>query len=185
MNKRLDKTSLVMIIIFFVIIAAAVVGTVLVSGSMGGEAEKDNSVVDEAPDKKEYATVEEIVEEFKDICARGDVDALYDLYYDDYLTLMRENMQTPMDKESFDAYLKQEMQTVMGVDIYMYGDIEMPATQPPSTYASYIYAMVNNGAEMPVKPELVEDCANLVVYSNGTQSNHFVVKVDGSWYFVV
>ncbi len=144
MKRKIDKTSIVMTILFFAIIIGAVLGCGAMIAKSKTATTPENT--EEIPAETEqtsrkmlYETPEELVDRFKEVCVTGDIDALYELYYDDYLTKMRENAETEITKEKFDASIINEMLSVTGVDIYNYGDVEMPATQSPASYANYIY----------------------------------------------
>jgi hypothetical protein len=54
------------------------------------------------------------------------------------------------------------------------------------SYASFIYYQANNEKNLPLADGTVTNCVNLVVYiEGGYQTNHFMVEIDGYWYFLV
>ena len=138
------------------------------------------------PSKYKFEKFEDLSDKFFEVCKSGDVDELYNLYYDGLLEGMRLNMQEVPDKETFDRGLRENMLAVTGFEEYEYGSVELPPTQSPGSYASYIYGMVNNGKTLPFSPSQVENCVNLLVYiDNMYQTNHFMVQIDGLWYLIV
>lgn len=190
-KKKFDKTSFVMILIFAVIILGCTAALVFAAVNNREEKEVENSEpqtenVQQIEVKTKYDNFMDLSDKFFEICKAGDIDSLYDLYYDGVLEGMRLNMEDVPSKETFDAGLKQNMLSVTGFEEYEYGSMELPPTQTPGQYASYIFAMVNNGASLPFSASEVENCVNLVVFINNTHStNHFMVKIGGYWYLLV
>lgn len=239
-NKKIDKTSLIMIILFVIIIAVAVIWLVLfksddvnnsaniidsdavkqAAGDEGSLTIEDifkiipdaqpgssysyfdddgelktitipadyvkEEAKEKAPSKYKFEKFEDLSDKFLEVCKNGDVEELYHLYYDDFLEGMRLNMEDVPTKEEFNKGLRENMLTITGFDEYEYGCPELPPTQSPGAYASYIYSMVNNGEKFPIATNEIDNCVNLVVYiENMYQTNHFMVEIDGYWYFIV
>lgn len=146
------------------------------------EAQKEQKL----PSKYKFEKFEDLSDKFFEVCKAGDVNDLYHLYYDGILEDMRLNMKEVPDKATFDAGLRENMLSVTGFDEYEFGCPELPPTQSPGSYASYIYSRVNNGKQLPISASQIENCVNLVVYiDNMYQTNHFMIQVDGLWYFIV
>ncbi len=190
---KLDKTSVVMIVIFCVLIVGALAGFVISSMLNGGtedvRPENENEQVQQevpAVAKPKFEKFTDLSDKFLEVCKAGDIEALYDLYYDGLLDETRLNMETVPTKEEFDAGLRSDMLSVTGFEEYEYGTVELPPTQSPGSYAAFIYNMANNGKTLPINDADIENCVNLVVYiDNMYQTNHFMVQVDGYWYFIV
>ncbi len=136
--------------------------------------------------KYKFEKYTDLTDKFMEICENGDIKELYHLYYGDFLEGMRLNMDAVPTKEAFEAGLKSNMLTITGFDEYEYGTMEMPPTQTPGSYANFIYSQVNGGKTLPLSDADIEDCVNLVVYINNMyQTNHFMAKINGYWYFIV
>ncbi len=192
MEKKsgLDKTSIIMLTVFFALIvgftAMLVVG--VVTKKEDTQSNSDTEMVDMkviVDDKPKYKTYGELADKFLEVCNAGNVDELYDMYYDDLLGKARLNMQPVPDKTMFDAGLKESMLRITGFDEYTYGCVELLDVQSPGAYASQIYYNTY-GESLPFSADIVEDCVNLVVYlDNMYETNHFMVQIDGYWYFIV
>lgn len=197
-NKKIDITSTVMISVFVLLIVAAALFVAVKWLSVDTQTPADalqdahassvpeEEILSEEPEKVKYVSYTDLSDKFLELCKNGDIDGLYDLYYDDYLTKMRENMADAPSKEVFDRNIKAEMLRVTGFDEYEYGTPELPPTGTPMSYASFIYYQANNEKSLPVPDGSITDCVNLVVYiDGGYQTNHFMVQIDGYWYFLV
>ncbi len=195
-KRKLDKTSIIMMSVFVLIIVAAVI--LVCAKLINDDAQnvsEDVTVLDETAVQEQEEAEEpelkfenyvDLTDKFMECCKNGDVESLYGLYYDDGLTKMRLNMAEAVDKETFDKNIKTEMSRITGFDEYEYGCPELPPTSSPETYASYIYYQANNQKELQLNGAYVENCVNLVVYiDGGYQTNHFMIQVDGLWYFLV
>lgn len=192
MEKKngLDKTSIIMLAVFFALIVGFTV--MLIVGAVTGKEERQTNadtemvdmevIVDEKP---KYKTYGELADKFLEVCNAGNVYELYDMYYDDLLEKARLSMNPVPDKTMFDAGLKENMLRITGFDEYTYGCVELLDVQPPGAYASQIYYKMY-GESLPFSADIVEDCVNLVVYlDNMYETNHFMVQIDGYWYFIV
>lgn len=136
-------------------------------------------------DKYQFTEYTDLSDKFLEVCKMGDIDELYKLYYSDFLDHGRQSMDPVPSKTEFDAGLKSNMLTVTGFDEYEYGCVELPPTQSPGAYAAQIYHNVY-GTSLPIPTSDVENCVNLVVYINNMyQTNHFMVQIDGYWYFII
>lgn len=155
--------------------------TITIPADYNAEAQKK-----EVAAKFQFEEYTDLTDKFMEICKEGDVDTLYDLYYDDYLAKMRENMAEVPDKKIFDANLKNEMLNIVDFEEFEYGGSELLAIQSPGSYVAYIYYQVNNQKDLPLSDSDVQDCVDLRVYlSNGGYTDHMMAKIDGYWYLIV
>ena len=194
-KTKLDKTSVVMIIIFCVLVVGAAAGFAIAAilGAGDENASESGTVPQQETEeivpevqKAVFDDYMELSDKFLEVCRAGDVEAMYQLYYGDLLEEMRLNMEETPSKAEFDSKLRSDMLMVTGFEEYEYGSVELPPTQSPGSYAAFIYSMANNGADIPIDINTIENCVNLVVYINNQyQTNHFMVQIDGYWYFVV
>ncbi len=136
-------------------------------------------------DKYKFTEFTELSDKFLEVCRAGDIDELYKLYYSDFLDHGRLSMEPVPTKEEFDAGLKTNMLSITGFDEYEYGCVEMPPTQSPGVYAAQIYYNMY-GKSLPISTSSIENCVDLLVYiDNMYQTHHFMVQIDGYWYFIV
>jgi len=150
-------------------------------------AQQMNTVAETVENSKyKFETYTDLTDKFMELCKNGDIKELYNLYYGDFLEGMRLNMEPVPTKEAFEAGLKSNMLSITGFDEYEYGSMEIPPTQTPGSYANFIYSQVNGGKTLPLSDVDIEDCVNLVVYINNMyQTNHFMAKINGYWFFIV
>ncbi len=150
------------------------------------KAEENNTAVVDNSGKYKFTEYTDLTDKFMEICSTGDIDDLYNIYYADFLDEMRMNMKDAPSKAEFDAGLKANMRSITGFDEYEYGTVEMPPTQSAGSYANYIYSQVNAGKTIPLTENDIEDAVNLTVYiDNMYQTQHFMAKINGYWYFIV
>ncbi len=145
----------------------------------------ENQVV--KSNKAVYETSEAIINSFLQICKDGDIEKMYDIYYDDFLTKMLEDSQSGMDKETFDGLLKEEMQSIQNSQVYRYGSLELLDNVSPFHYVNYHYSMIY-GKDIPLEngDELVTDCTVLRVYMNdGSYGDHVFIEIDGHWFAAI
>lgn len=136
-------------------------------------------------DKYKFTEFTDLSDKFLEVCRAGDVEELYKLYYPGFLEKGRLIMDPVLSVEEFNAGLRNNMLSVTGFDEYEYGCMELPPTQSPGAYAAQIYYNMY-GEAIPLSASDVENCVNLVVYINNMyETNHFMVLVDGYWYFIV
>ncbi len=136
-------------------------------------------------EKYKFTEFTELSDKFLEVCRAGDIDELYKLYYSDFLEQGRLSMEPVPSKEAFDAGLKSNMLSITGFDEYEYGCVEMPPTQSPGAYAAQIYYNTY-GKSLPIPTAGIENCVDLLVYINNMyQTHHFMVQIDGYWYFIV
>lgn len=136
-------------------------------------------------DKYKFTEFTDLSDKFFEICKEGNIDELYRLYYSDFLEQGRLSMDPVPTKEAFDAGIRSNMLSVTGFDEYEYGCVEMPPTQSPGAYAAQIYYNMY-GKTLPISTSSVENCVDLLVYiDNMYQTHHFMVQIDGYWYFIV
>ena len=136
-------------------------------------------------DKYRFTEYTDLSDKFLEICKEGNIDELYRLYYSDFLEQGRLSMDPVPTKEAFDAGIRSNMLSVTGFDEYEYGCVEMPPTQSPGAYAAQIYYNMY-GKTLPISTSSVENCVDLLVYiDNMYQTHHFMVQIDGYWYFIV
>lgn len=135
--------------------------------------------------KFKFTEFTDLSDKFLEVCRAGDVDSLYNMYYGDFLDRARLSMDPVQSKTEFDRGIKSNMLSVTGFDEYEYGCVEMPPTQSAGAYAAQIYYNLYE-EKIPLDISTVENCVDLVVYiDNMYQTHHFMVKIDGYWYFVV
>ena len=78
------------------------------------------------------------------------------------------------------------MKRITGAEEFEYGTPELAPTGTPASYASFIYSQANGGKQIPLDVTAIEDCVNLLAYiDNMYQTNHFMIKIGGYWYFIV
>jgi len=136
-------------------------------------------------DKYKFTEFTDLSDKFLEVCRAGDIDELYKLYYSDFLEHGRLSMDPVPSKEAFDAGLKSNMLSITGFDEYEYGCVEMPPTQSAGAYAAQIYYNMY-GKKLPIPTSNIENCVDLLVYiDNMYQTHHFMVQIDGYWYFIV
>lgn len=139
-----------------------------------------------ASSKYKFENYTDLTDKFLEVCSDGDVDELYHLYYPGFLEEARLNMQEVQSKEVFDSGLSADMKRITGAEEFEYGTPELAPTGTPASYAAFIYSQVNGGKQIPLDVTAIEDCVNLLVYiDNMYQTNHFMIKIGGYWYFIV
>ena len=138
-----------------------------------------------AASKYKFENYTDLTDKFMEVCKAGDVKELYHLYYGDFFDGMRLNMEQVQTTQEFEAGIRSNMLSVTGFEEYEYGSMELPPSQSPASYAAFIFSQVNGGKTLPLSPDDIEDCVNLVVYINNMyQTNHFMAKIHGYWYFI-
>ena len=139
-----------------------------------------------ASSKYKFENYTDLTDKFMEVCSEGNVDELYHLYFPGFLEDMRLNMEQVPTKEVFDANMSASMKRVTGFNEYEYGSPELSHAGSPGSYSAFIYGQVNGGKQIPLDLTKIEDCVNLVTYDdNMYESNHFMVKIGGYWYFIV
>lgn len=160
-------------------------------GAKQNEAEEKITTEEEKETEMEkvtYTKYQDLTDAFMQVCANGDVEGVYALYYDDYLTKTVERMVTDQEaKKNFNAALAAEMQSYVDFVEYPYGGPELNHARSPLGYANEIYANSNGGITLPFSDSQVKDCVNLRVYrEDGSFRDHFMIQLDdGLWYFIV
>ena len=139
-------------------------------------------------EKVTYTKYQDLTDAFMQVCANGDVEGMYALYYDDYLTKTVERMVTDEEaKKNFNAALKEEMHRIVDFMEYHYGGPELNHARSPLGYANEIYSRSNGGVSLPFSDSQVKDCVDLRVFrDDGSYRDHFMIQLeDDCWYFIV
>ncbi len=131
--------------------------------------------------KKE--AVVEFAEKFIDISKSGNIEEMYELYYDDMLNQTYERVKHNLTKEQFDSMIKEEMISITDYELIEYGSEEMPATVPALDYVDYLY-YINTGSETSLTEEMVTSCAKLCVDTQNGYSEHIIAEINGEWYLI-
>lgn len=147
---------------------------------------KGEAETPDVPSKYQFENYTDLTDKFMEACKEGDVDTLYDIYYDDFLNMTRENMDPVPEKEMFDANIRNEMLNIVDFEEFEFGGPELLATQSPGSYVAYIYYQANNKHDLPLKDSDIQNCVDLRVYtSNGGFTDHMMAQIGGYWYFIV
>ncbi len=133
-------------------------------------------------DTSGFASAKDLAQEFIEICAKKDVQAMYGLYYDDMLTKSYERTSANISKENFDFLLGEEMGAITSYELFEYGGTEMPNTVSPLYYVDYFHYSGTH-EETGLSEKAVTSCATLRVYNDpDTYSDHMLACIDGAWY---
>ena len=130
---------------------------------------------------KETAIV--FAEKFIDISKNGNIEMMYELYYNDMLNDTYERVKDFLTKEQFNSMIQQEMTSITDYELFVYGSQEMPSTFPPLYYVDYLYYRTT-GSETGLSEDIVTNCANLRVYIDNGYTDHMIAEINGEWYVI-
>ncbi len=131
-----------------------------------------------------YKTAQELTDAFMSACKDGDIESVYDMYYDDMLMDTYERIKGHVTKEQFDSMLTYEMMSFTDYELFEYGCEEMPATVSPLYYVNYLF-YGSTGSDTDFTEDMVTSCANLRVYANNNGTDHMLAEINGAWYIVL
>lgn len=148
-------------------------------------AEVESTEVQES-EKEKFKDYETLTDRFMEYCEAGNLEGIYDLYYDNMLEDLYERVSDKLSKSEFDALLKEEMATIYSFEEFEYGCEEMPAMSSPLSYVNQL--LYNSGGEsLELTDAQVSNCVDLRVYKEGSAypSDHMMACIEGYWYFIV
>lgn len=162
-------------------------------GTNSSENSSENSAEGSSDSKKDadssegkYKSKDDLADEFMKICADGDTEKMYQLYYDDIMGKTYDRIKDQVSKEDFDKLLSDEMKSLTRNEVIAYGSEELPNTVSPLYYVDYLYYSTTGGESTGLTDEQCTDCAVLRVYKeDSTYSDHMMACIDGAWYLTV
>ena len=152
---------------------------------LGKESATDKAI--EALDNKEkFTQYQDLVDRFMEYCESGNLEGVYDLYYDDLLTKTYKRISDKVSKQEFEAGIKAEMESIYSYEEFEYGCEEMPPMSSPLSYVNQLM-YYSGGEALKLTDAQVSNCVDLRVYKYDTAypSDHMLACIEGYWYFVV
>ena len=183
-NKKLDKTSIVMISIFAAIVVAGAALFVLAANNpvTNVQEEPAEEIVEEETEVK-YETYNELAESFKQACKMGDTETMYSLYYMDLLTKRAE--ESGATKEEYDSAMRSNMVSVSDYDEFEYGGEDLLTIKTPGAYVDEL-CFKAYGETFPYRDVDIQDCVAVRAYfPNGAFFDFMAAQIDGFWYMVI